>query len=447
MGIYCLKMSSLDFNYGMEDLSIAVLQELLNRVAFRSIELVTETRDAVFEKKSFQEFTRTVNDLQALLQALDVGKIVAAKGPEFTKSRLEVLDDQLKKAGDIIRDYESGSRLRLLLRSQSLLSQMKDLSRDIAGTISSLQLVNLDMALGLKTKTDQIVKSFESMEFRSAVVTEAIAKEIENSISQNSRNREHSVKLLEKIAEAVGASSNLSLIQNELAVLKQEKEEMDAAKKQAEALQLSQLIQLLLSTEMVARPQNDVSTATSTVAYHLHYPIESLICPLCNELMTDPVAISCGHSFERKAIQEYLERNERNCPSCGEKLSSSVLTPNISLRRSIEEWKQRQMDLTFQSAISQINSPDIIGQKRALEHLQSLMHIPKYAEKAAEQSLIPKLVEFLKDNDRLNVKAALKSLYYLAKDSDRHKVNKLDCKSTIYSLALCIDLDSYCRKQ
>lgn len=408
-------MSSMDFNIGMEDVNLAVLQELMNRVAFVTVELVSETKDAVLEKKSFQEFSRTINDLHALLQALDVRKIGAAMGSEFTKARLEVLDDQLRKAGEIIKDYKSGSRLRLLLHSHSLLSRMQDLAREIAATISSFQLVNLDMALNLKTKTNQIISSLESMEFQSAAATETIASEIENSISQNSRNREHSVKLLEKIAEAVGASSNVSLIQNELALLKQEKEEMDAAKKQAEAFQLSQLMQLLYSTEIVTRPQNE-----QIATYHPQYPIESLICPMCNELMTDPVAISCGHSFERKAIQQHLERGEKNCPTCGEKLSSLDLTPNISLRSSIEEWKQREMDSTFQAAISDISSDDYTGQNRALEHLQSLIHIPKYAEKAAEEGLIKKLVEFLKDS-RLNIKAALKCLYCLAKYSDDHK--------------------------
>ncbi|KAL5732349.1 hypothetical protein ACOSQ2_032041 [Xanthoceras sorbifolium] len=408
-------MCSMDFNIGIEDVGLAVLQELWNRVAFQTVDLVSETRDAVLGKNSFQEFSRSINELRTLLQALDVRKIGVAKGSEFTKARLEALDSQLRKAREIVNDYKSGSRLRLLLHSNSLLSQMQDLARDIAATISSFQLVNLDMALNLKTMTNQIISSLESMEFRSAVATETIALEIENSISQNSRNQEHSVRLLEKIAEAVGASSNASLVQNELAILKQEKEEMEAAKKQAEALQLSQLIQLLYSTEIITRPQNE-----QTATYHLQYPIGSLICPLCNELMTDPVAISCGHSFERKAILEHFKRGEKNCPTCGDELSSLDLTPNISLRGSIEEWKQNDMHLTFQAAIPEINSGDHCRQNKALEHVQRIIQIPKYAEKAAEEGLIPKLVELLKDN-RLNIKATLKCLYCLAKYSDKHK--------------------------
>ena len=87
--------------------------------------------------------------------------------------------------------------------------------------------------------------------------------------------------------------------EHELAFLKREKEEMEAQKKQAEAFQLSQLMQFLYSTEIVMSPQDEESTA-----YHHQYPTESFRCLLRKEMMSDPVAIVCGHSCERKSIQE-----------------------------------------------------------------------------------------------------------------------------------------------
>ncbi|KDP23243.1 hypothetical protein JCGZ_23076 [Jatropha curcas] len=403
----------MDFNIGIEDVGVTVLQELWNKVAFQAVDLVTETRDVVLER-DLQEFFRSISDLSTLLLALDAKKIEAAMGSEFTKAALQTLNVQLKKAHKIIKDYKSGSRLRLLLHSHSILLQLQELAKEIAVTISSFKLVNLDMTMNLKTMTDQVINNLTSMELRSAAATEAIASEIENSMSQD-RNRENAVKLLEKIADAAGASANISLVQNELALLKQEKEEMEDQKKQAEALQLSQLMQLLYSTELVNGPQNeDIST------YQQQHPISSFVCPLCNEIMADPVAIFCGHSFERKAIQDHLNRGEKNCPTCGEELPSLVLTPNVNLRSSIEEWKQRDMDLKFHAAVSAINLDDHSRQTKALEDLQVLITMPQYAVKVAEKGLIPKLVELLKDT-RLNTMTTLRCLYFLAKHCDNHK--------------------------
>ncbi|XWS39392.1 hypothetical protein CRYUN_Cryun18bG0050300 [Craigia yunnanensis] len=408
-------MSSMDFRIGIEDVGVAILQELWNRVALQTMELAKETRDVVLEKDSFREFSRSISELEILLQALNARKIEAALGSEFTKAALEKLNGQLRKALKIIKDYKSGSRLRFLLHSHSVLSQMQALAKDIATTISSFQLINLDMAVNLKSMNDQIVNNLNSTEFRMAATTETIASEIENSISQSSRNRDNAVKLLEKIAEAVGANVNASLVQDELALLKQEKEEMEVQKKQAEALQLSQLMQLLYSTEIVPRPQNE-----ETSTYHNQYPIGSFICPLCNEMMVDPVAVFCGHSFERKAIQEYFKNGKKNCPTCIEELQSLELTPNINLRSSIEEWKKRDMDWKFQAAVPGINSNDHPMKNKALDDMQVLVEIPQYAVRAAEEGLIPKFVESLKDT-RINTKAAVKCLYYLAKYCDDQK--------------------------
>jgi hypothetical protein len=206
-------MSGLDFSIGMGDVGYAVLQELWNRVAVQTMGLVSETKDVLFEKDSFLEFSRSISELNILLSSLDAQKVENTLGLESTRAALTTLNQQLKKASKTIEDYKCGSRLRLLLKSHSILLQMEDVAKDIAKTISSFQLVNLNIALNLNTMTNQIINNLGSMEFRSAVATEKIASEMENLISENMKNRENARKLLEKIAEAVGARPNASLVQ------------------------------------------------------------------------------------------------------------------------------------------------------------------------------------------------------------------------------------------
>uniref|UniRef100_B9GYU9 RING-type E3 ubiquitin transferase n=1 Tax=Populus trichocarpa TaxID=3694 RepID=B9GYU9_POPTR len=57
---------------------------------------------------------------------------------------------------------------------------------------------------------------------------------------------------------------------------------------------------------------------------------------------------------QRKAIQDRFKGGERKCPTCGEELPFFELIPNVNLRRSIDEWKQREMDFKFQAAVSGI---------------------------------------------------------------------------------------------
>lgn len=404
----------------MEGVGGQLLNELWNEVILQTIELSSETGNMMLEKGFFLDFSRSISELRFLLQALNVDKVIAAMSFGPTKTALETLASQLKTACSIIKNYKSKSRLSALLQSQSVLSQMKALATEIAKTISLWQLVNIDIAIHLKSKTEQTINSLTSMELHSALATESLASEIEKSMHENGRNRQNAIKLLQKIGEAIGVSSDasLSLVHNELALLKQEKEEMEAQKKQAEAFQLSQLIQILYSTELVMSPREE-----EMAAHHQQYPTESFRCPLFKEMMSDPVAIVCGHSFERKAIQEHFRRGEKTCPVCRERLTSTELTPNLSLRSSIKEWTQRDRDLKFQAALAGITSSEHSRQNRALREMQVLMESPAYAEKVAKEGLIPKFVEMLKNN-QLNRIAVLKCIFYLAKYCDNQKVTR-----------------------
>ena len=56
-----------------------------------------------------------------------------------------------------------------------------------------------------------------------------------------------------------------------------------------------------------------------------------LVCPITVELMTDPVVTADGHTYERAAIQKWLERRKAS-PITGEPLAHVHLTPNHTVR-------------------------------------------------------------------------------------------------------------------
>lgn len=160
---------------------------------------------------------------------------------------------------------------------------------------------------------------------------------------------------------------------------------------------------------------------SESAAHEDQQPFSSFRCPLSNKVMTDPVAILCGHSFERSAIQEYFGKGDNNkCPNCGCELEAMDLTPNLLLRSSIDEWKHRDLDSRFQAAVLGIKSGDHSTQNKALEEMPHFMQMPKYSLRLAEQGLTSSFVEILKDT-RFHAATALKCLFYLAKYDDHQK--------------------------
>ena len=71
---------------------------------------------------------------------------------------------------------------------------------------------------------------------------------------------------------------------------------------------------------------------------------EALYCPLTHEQFDDPVMAPDGFTYTRKAVQEWFGRNPGNptSPMTNERLRSTELVPNIAVRQTIEELRERQ---------------------------------------------------------------------------------------------------------
>ncbi|KAH7571775.1 hypothetical protein ACOSP7_014601 [Xanthoceras sorbifolium] len=61
-------------------------------------------------------------------------------------------------------------------------------------------------------------------------------------------------------------------------------------------------------------------------------------CPLSGEIMSDPVVLASGQTYDRPYIQKWLNEGNRTCPQTQQSLTHTVLIPNILVREIISEW-------------------------------------------------------------------------------------------------------------
>lgn len=62
------------------------------------------------------------------------------------------------------------------------------------------------------------------------------------------------------------------------------------------------------------------------------------LCPISLEIMTDPVIVATGQTYERESIQKWLDSNHRTCPKTKQTLAHLSLAPNYALRNLILQW-------------------------------------------------------------------------------------------------------------
>uniref|UniRef100_A0A8I3WWT3 RING-type E3 ubiquitin transferase n=2 Tax=Callithrix jacchus TaxID=9483 RepID=A0A8I3WWT3_CALJA len=72
---------------------------------------------------------------------------------------------------------------------------------------------------------------------------------------------------------------------------------------------------------------------------------EEVTCPICLELLTEPLSLDCGHSFCQACItanhkESTLHQGERSCPLCRMSYPSENLRPNRHLANIVERLKE-----------------------------------------------------------------------------------------------------------
>jgi hypothetical protein len=65
---------------------------------------------------------------------------------------------------------------------------------------------------------------------------------------------------------------------------------------------------------------------------------EQFLCPITLQVMSDPVITADGHTYERVAIEAWLQKCNTS-PQTGAPLLHRVLTPSIALRQLIDEFR------------------------------------------------------------------------------------------------------------
>ncbi|KAK7250547.1 hypothetical protein RIF29_33053 [Crotalaria pallida] len=68
------------------------------------------------------------------------------------------------------------------------------------------------------------------------------------------------------------------------------------------------------------------------------FKLDDFRCPISLELMTDPVTIETGHTYDRVSILKWFRSGKLICPKTGKRLSSIEWVPNSAIRRLIHQY-------------------------------------------------------------------------------------------------------------
>lgn len=69
---------------------------------------------------------------------------------------------------------------------------------------------------------------------------------------------------------------------------------------------------------------------------------KDFVCPVTGNIFDDPVTLETGQTYERKAIQEWIDRGNSTCPITRQKIDGTQLPKtNYVLKRLIASWREK----------------------------------------------------------------------------------------------------------
>ncbi|KAJ8765379.1 hypothetical protein K2173_012076 [Erythroxylum novogranatense] len=143
-------------------------------------------------------------------------------------------------------------------------------------------------------------------------------------------------------------------------------------------------------------------------------------CPISFDVMTSPVSLCTGVTYDRASIQRWLDSGNNTCPATMQVLHTKEFVPNRTLQRLIQIWSEsvlhnRRVDSGANSVPSRDEVESIVKglrssnreAKRIVEVLSKILCFAKESEEnreflASREDLVPMLIGFLADTESVS---------------------------------------------
>ncbi|CAL9754981.1 unnamed protein product [Musa acuminata subsp. burmannicoides] len=417
--------------------------ELISRAVQAAYGTIRAARDVLVERHSFAELAAYLDRVVPILDQLKATTPAANRdGSSPLADAAGILAREVETARALALDCGKRNRIYLLLNCRRIVTRLESATREIGRAISLLPLASLDLSSAIRDEAKLLSDSMVRAEFRAAAAEEETLRKLESAIQEHNSDRSYANSLLALIADAVGISKDRTVLKKEFAEFKEEVAEAKLRKDLAEAIQMDQIIALLSradATSSFKEKEVKYYSKRNSLGSQPLEPLQSFYCPITRDVMEDPVETSSGQTFERSAIERWFADGNTTCPLTMTPLNTGFLRHNITLRKSIEEWKERNNIIIISSMKSKLSLDDEVV-LRSLAQLQELCE-EKFSNRecVVMEDYLPILVGLLGRNNSQIRNHTLYILRLLVEDSDdnREKIAEVDnaIQSIVKSLA------------
>ncbi|XP_042484895.1 LOW QUALITY PROTEIN: U-box domain-containing protein 15-like [Macadamia integrifolia] len=300
-----------------------------------TVGLVTEYRWT--QKKECFNLVRRMKLLVPLLE-----EICEFEGlvPDAALKCLNDLKKALLFAKKLLKCCHDGSKIYLSFESEGVMGRFYATSEKINVALEGMPYDELEISDEVKEQVELMRSQLKRAKRRGDTQDLEFAMDM-MVVFPKKEDRNADSAILERLAQKLELHTVADLKAETIAIRKLIK---DRSGQNAESTQ--QLLDILSKFKQIAGVEEHNLFNESSVPRTLEKSPSLIIpheflCPITLELMTDPVIVATGQTYERESIHKWLDSNHRTCPKTGQILVHLALAPNFALRNLILHWCEK----------------------------------------------------------------------------------------------------------
>ncbi|XP_008802944.2 U-box domain-containing protein 4-like [Phoenix dactylifera] len=302
-------------------MEISLLKTLLNSI--RCFDLLSSSN--TIKSELVQRYCPKIDEILELLKpVLDQAVASEISSDGNLIQLLKELDGVVNEARELVGCWHpTASKVYFVLQIESIITNIWKYSIEVCRRLNSLlPFVKIN---NMSTSIEHYVQKIQHMHYEriSDVIKEAIRDQREKVIL--------GPELLDKISNSLSLSSNQELLM-EAAALEKLKVKAGRGENHIEVEEIDHMIALVTSMHECLLKIKHMHSINGV-------PIPAnFCCPLSLELMSDPVIVHSGLTYERAFIRKWLDQGFNVCPKTHQTLGNTNLIPNYTVKLLIANW-------------------------------------------------------------------------------------------------------------
>ncbi|KAJ0962726.1 hypothetical protein J5N97_027848 [Dioscorea zingiberensis] len=300
-------------------MEILFLKALLNKIS--RFDLLSSSNNIKVEM--VRRYCQNIDKILKLLKPVLEG-VSEVDLDEHLSKVLKELDSFVNEARELIESWHhTMSKVYFIMHIESAMMKIQTLALDICELLKTLPSSTVNGSTS--EYIEHFVQKIQHMHYErtSDIIKEAIRDQREKRMPRP----EH----LEKVSDSLSLSSNQELLM-EVVALDKLKSKIGHVEKHGEVEQIDHMIALVTHMHECLVRIKQVHSINGVPIPH------DFCCPLSLELMSDPVIVASGQTYERAFIKKWLGQGLTVCPKTRQTLVHTNLIPNYTVKALIANW-------------------------------------------------------------------------------------------------------------